>query len=115
VATPLRDGFHFSMGLGGGSVSASCDGCAVDFFEDRLNGLSGRIQVGGAVSSKLVLAAELSGWMKNDSPVYRQIGAISLVVLGYPASADCALSSRTISTNSRPTHGPPRPGLALTF
>jgi hypothetical protein len=85
VATPLRDGFHFSMGIGGGSVSASCDGCAVDFFDDRLNGLSGRIQVGGAVSSKLVIAAELSGWMKNDVPVYRRIAAIGLVVLGYPS------------------------------
>lgn len=85
VAAPLRDGFHFSLGIGGGSISASCDECPVDFFDDRLNGLSGRIQVGRAVSSNLVIAAELSGWMRNDRPVFRRIAAVGLVVLGYPS------------------------------
>jgi hypothetical protein len=85
VAAPLRDGFHLSMGIGGGSVSASCDECPVDFFDDRLYGLSGRIQVGRAVSSKLVIAGELSGWLKDDGPVFRRIAAIGLVVLGYPS------------------------------
>lgn len=84
-ATPLRSGFHFSIGLGGGSVSASCEGCEVDFFDNRLTGLSGTIQLGGAVSSKLVIAAEASGWLKNEPPIYRRIAALSLVVLGYPS------------------------------
>lgn len=81
----LREGFHFSIGLGSGSASIACDGCEVDFFDDRLNGVSGQIQLGGAVSSRLVIAAEFSGWLKNDAPIYRRMAALSLVVLGYPS------------------------------
>ena len=83
-ATPLRSGFHFSIGLGAGSVSASCEGCEVDFFENRLSGFSGTVQLGGAVSSRLVIAVEGSGWLRNEPPIYRRIAAASLVVLGYP-------------------------------
>lgn len=85
TAAPLRDGFHFSIGLGSASVSATCDGCDVDFFDDRLNGVSGHIQIGGAATSRLVIAAEFMGWMKNDRPVYRRIAALSLVLQGYPS------------------------------
>lgn len=80
----LRSGFHFSIGLGGGSVSASCDGCDVDFFDNRLTGLSGVVQLGGAVSSRLIVAAEASGWLKNEPPIYRRIAALNLVLIGYP-------------------------------
>jgi hypothetical protein len=84
-AAPLRNGFHFSIGLGSASVSASCAECDIDFFDNRLNGLSGNIQLGGAATSRLVIAAEFSGWMKNDEPIYRRIAALNLVVLGYPS------------------------------
>lgn len=82
---PLRQGFHFSIGVGSASVSASCPGCDVDFFTDRINGLSGNIQLGGALNSRLVMAAEATGWLKNDEPIYRRIAALNLVVLGYPS------------------------------
>jgi hypothetical protein len=85
ASAPLRSGFHFSIGLGSASVSASCAQCATDFFDNRLNGLSGNIQLGGAATSRLVIAAEFSGWMKNDEPIYRRIAALNLVVLGYPS------------------------------
>jgi hypothetical protein len=85
TAAPGRGGFHFSIGLGGASVSATCTGCEVDFFDNRLNGLSGNIQLGGMATSKLAIAAEFSGWLKNDVPVYRRMAALSLVVLGYPS------------------------------
>jgi hypothetical protein len=81
---PLRNGLHFSIGLGSASVSASCAECNTDFFDNRLNGLSGSIQLGGAATSRLVIAAEFTGWMKNDEPIYRRIAALDLVVLGYP-------------------------------
>jgi hypothetical protein len=84
---PLRNGFHFSIGLGSASVSASCAQCTNNFFDNRLNGLSGNIQLGGAATSRLVIAAEFSGWMKNDDPIYRRIAALNLVVLGYPSES----------------------------
>ncbi len=82
---PLRSGLHFSIGVGSASVSASCPGCDVDFFTDRISGLSGNIQLGGAVNSRLVMAAEATGWLKNDEPIYRRIAALNLVLLGYPS------------------------------
>jgi hypothetical protein len=85
AATQARRGFHFSIGLGSASVAASCAECDIDFFDNRLNGLSGIIQLGGAPTSKLVIAAEFMGWMKNDAPIYRRIAALDLVVLGYPS------------------------------
>jgi hypothetical protein len=85
AAAPARSGFHFSIGLGSASVAASCAECEIDFFDNRLNGLSGLIQLGGAATSRLVVAAEFMGWMKNDAPIYRRIAALDLVVQGYPS------------------------------
>jgi len=85
TAAPARGGFHFSIGIGGASVSATCPGCDVDFFDNRLNGLSGNIQIGGMATSRLAVAAEFSGWLKNDVPVYRRMAALTLIVLGYPS------------------------------
>jgi hypothetical protein len=42
--------------------------------------------MGGAVSSRLIIAAEFMGWMRNDDPIYRRIAALNLVVLGYPSA-----------------------------
>jgi hypothetical protein len=81
----LRQGFHFSVGVGSASMSASCSGCEVDVFEDRLNGFSGNLQIGAAVTSKLVIAAEFFGWLKNDDPIFRRVAALNLVFLGYPS------------------------------
>lgn len=85
-AVSARGGFHFSVGVGSASVGASCPGCEVDFFADRINGLSGHLQMGGALSSRLIIAAEFVGWIRNDDPIYRRIAALSLVVLGYPSA-----------------------------
>jgi hypothetical protein len=49
-----------------------------------VSGLSGIVQLGGAVSSRLVIAVEGSGWLTNEPPIYRRIAALSLVVRGYP-------------------------------
>jgi len=82
----LREGVHFALGAGSASVSATCSSCEVSFFDERLNGLSGVVQLGGAVTPQLVVAAEFFGWMNNDAPVYRRVAALSLVVLGYPSA-----------------------------
>lgn len=79
-----RGGFHFSAGVGSGSVSVTCPGCETNFFADRLNGLSGVVQLGGFVTPQLAIAAEFMGWMKNDLPVYRRVASLGVSVLGYP-------------------------------
>lgn len=80
-----RGGVHFSIGLGAGSVSASCPGCEVDFFQDRLTGVSGVLQLGFFATPKLAVTAELMGWMNNDDPVYRRVAGWGVGVLGYPS------------------------------
>ena len=81
----LRDGFHFALGVGSASVSATCASCDLSFFDGRVNGFSGALQIGGALTPQLVVAGEFFGWVKNDAPIYRRVAALSLVVLGYPS------------------------------
>ncbi len=84
-APDARQGFHFSVGLGTASVSATCSACDVNFFQDRINGFSGRLQLGAAVTPQLVIAGEFLGWIKNDQTLHRRIAALSVVLLGYPS------------------------------
>jgi hypothetical protein len=82
----LRQGVHFSVAMGTASVGASCTSCAIDVFTDRLSGLAGTIQLGGAVTPQVVVAGEFMGWLKNDVPIYRRIAALNLVFIGYPSA-----------------------------
>lgn len=84
-APALRRGFHFSAALGAASVGASCTSCAINVFTDRISGVSGTVQLGGAITSKLVVAGEFMGWVRNDAPIFRRIAAINLVFIGYPS------------------------------
>lgn len=79
-----RSGVHFSIGLGPGSVSASCDVCTTDFFEDRLTGLSGVLQLGFFANPRLAVTGEFIGWVNNEDPVYRRVAGLAVGVLGYP-------------------------------
>lgn len=83
--TAVRGGFHFSVGLGSGSVALTCQGCETNFFEDRLNGVSGVLQLGGFVSPQLAITAEFMGWVNNDDPVYRRVASLGVSLLGYPS------------------------------
>lgn len=85
-AAPSRSGVHFSLGLGAGSASASCAGCDTDFFENRLTGVSGVLQLGFFANPRLAIAGEFMGWMKNDDPIYRRVAGIGVSVLGYPSA-----------------------------
>lgn len=82
----VRQGVHFSVGVGAGSLDATCGTCSVNLFESRLTGLSGNVRLGGAVTDRLVIAAEFLGWLNNEAPVYRRVAALNLVFLGYPSS-----------------------------
>jgi hypothetical protein len=83
-ATADRSGFHFSVGLGTASMGASCDACSSNPFSDRLNGVSGFVQLGGAVNPQLVVTGEFMGWVSNDDPIFRRVAGLSLAILGYP-------------------------------
>jgi len=87
ATSPRRSGFHLSIGVGSASVSATCSGCDIDFFQDRTNGFSGRLQIGGALTPRLVLAGEFLGWIKNDAQLNRRIAALSGVLLAYPGAS----------------------------
>jgi hypothetical protein len=80
-------GFHFSLALGSASVGASCTSCDAEIFSDRINGFSGAIQLGGAITRKLIVAGEFMGWIRNDVPIYRRIAALNLVFIGYPSES----------------------------
>lgn len=83
--SPIRQGFHFSIGGGVGAAGLTCEGCDFDASE-RLNGFSGALRLGGAVTPNLVIAAEGTGWIKNEAPIERRIAAASVVALLYPSA-----------------------------
>jgi hypothetical protein len=82
---PSREGFGFSLGLGQGSTGVTCQGCE-QYEEDRLNGLTGYVRIGGYVNPKFFVGVEGTGWMKNSNSLERRIAAISAVFLGYPSA-----------------------------
>jgi hypothetical protein len=85
ASPPSRSGLHFSAGLGSASMGATCDPCDTNPFVDRLNGVSGFVHLGGAVTPQLVVTGEFLGWVSNDQPVFRRVAGLSLAVLGYPS------------------------------
>lgn len=82
---PVRQGFGLSLGLGQGSAGVTCDGCPFQ-AEDRLNGLTGYLRLGGYVNPKFFAGLEGTGWMKNSDTFERRVAAISAVFLGYPSA-----------------------------
>ena len=80
-----RRGFFLSVGMGGGSVGVTCPQCG-DVPGDRLNGVSGYLRFGGAVSPRLQVGVEGSGWIKNSDGLERRIAGASLVFIGYPSA-----------------------------
>jgi hypothetical protein len=81
----VRQGFNFSVGVGSASVGATCASCQTDFFENRVGGFSGVLRIGGSLTSRLVLAAEGTGWVNNADGIDRRIAGLSAVLLGYPS------------------------------
>jgi hypothetical protein len=76
-----RQGFGISVGLGAGSASVSCDGCAG--FGGT--GLSDYLRLGGYARPNLFLAVETNAWFADaGDPSYNYIGAIMGVAQWYP-------------------------------
>jgi len=80
-----RSGFGFAFGMGGGNAGVTCDECAIE-MDERLNGISGFVRLGGYASSRMLVGVEGSGWIRNSDGLERRIAAVSLVFVGYPSS-----------------------------
>jgi hypothetical protein len=77
---PARDGFFIGFGLGGGSFG--CTDCG-----DRQSGVSGHFKLGGAVSERVLLGFESSGWTKEEQGARLTHANASLIAQFYPAPA----------------------------
>jgi hypothetical protein len=84
---PARSGLHFSIGVGAASLGATCDACTANLFEDRISGFSGVLQLGGAITPRLVVTGEFIGWIRNDEPLFRRVAGLSIAFLGYPSAS----------------------------
>lgn len=86
AASPLsaqeRDGLFIGVGLGWGSLDLTCDGCDVD----RTSGFSGNFRIGGAVSEKLLIGGETSGWYRSEDGSSVSFGVLTGSAYFYPAS-----------------------------
>jgi hypothetical protein len=80
-----RSGFGMSFGMGAGSTGITCEDCGVE-VDDRLNGVSGYLRLGGYASSQMFIGVEGTGWIRNSDGLERRIAAASLVFVAYPSS-----------------------------
>jgi hypothetical protein len=74
-----HDGFHFGLGLGGGSAGLSCDGCDLS----RETALSGYLSFAGSLGNNTLIGIESTGWTKDDSGDRAEIYSLMGTVTGY--------------------------------
>ena len=79
-----RSGLGFSFGMGAGNTGVTCEDCGVE-FDERLNGISGYVRIGGYATSRLFVGVEGTGWIRNSDGLERRIAAASVVFVGYPS------------------------------
>jgi hypothetical protein len=82
----LREGFWFQGGLGGGSMTLSCD--ILGEFEcdgDAETGGIVRIALGGRISPVFHLGGSVDAWTKSENDVTVVYGATSLLAMIYPS------------------------------
>ncbi len=74
-----RSGFHFGLGLGGGTTDFACDGCNVA----SETGFSGFLSVAGSVRPATLLGVEGTGWTKSESGASAQVYSVMANVTQY--------------------------------
>lgn len=79
-----RQGFTVSFGIGGGSAGFSYEGTS---SEQRLNGPSGYLRLGGAITPSLVIAGESHGWTRSQGGLTSSVGYLMAVAQWYPQAA----------------------------
>lgn len=78
-APQTREGFWFNIGLGAGSLGCSeCD-------DERVNGLSGGIALGGTINQNWILGAFSNGWTKSEDGVSLTAGTLVFGARFYPS------------------------------
>lgn len=76
-----REGFWIGFGLGTGSVGVECYSCT----DERANGLSGYLRLGGTVSNgSILLGFESNGWVHSEYGVDEELGFGAFVLSWYP-------------------------------
>jgi hypothetical protein len=73
---PGHAGLHFSVGMGGGSASLSCDGC--DY--SRETSVSGYLAIAKSVHRNVLLGVEGTGWTQSEGA---QIYSLMAQATGY--------------------------------
>jgi hypothetical protein len=76
-----RQGMWFSAGLGAGSASLHCRICAGD---QQTRGTSGYLRVGTTVNRKLLIGAELNGWLRSAEDGQQRVYALTGNGYWYP-------------------------------
>lgn len=77
-----RKGFWIGFGLGGGSSAFECDVCS----DERVNGGTGYIRLGGTLNRHLLLGVEGNAWVNPANDVDESIGYGTVVLLWYPSA-----------------------------
>lgn len=77
-SSQTREGFFIGFGLGGGSFG--CADCG-----DRQSGISGQLNLGGALSDQLLLGVLSSGWTKEEGGARLTHGNVSAMLQYYPS------------------------------
>ncbi len=98
-----REGFWFSIGVGGGSLG--CSDC-----DERENGGVGQITLGGKLSDHVLLGGSLNGWTKSVNSNTLTVGLAALTIRYYPSAtggfyltAGAGVGSSDLSFGTNPT------------
>ena len=78
-----RHGFWigFGAGYGSASVSADCEDCSGD---ERQDGVSAFLKLGGTLNQHVLLGVESNGWTKEEEGTRVTLGAFTGTVTFYP-------------------------------
>lgn len=75
----VREGFWFSIGVGGGSLG--CEEC-----DDRTNGGAGTLAFGGKLSNNVLLAGSANGWTRTEEGATLTVGLVAVEARFYPSA-----------------------------
>lgn len=94
-----RRGFWFSLGVGPAAMGDDCSTCT----GDPVYGASGNIRLGGTLSQRFLLGADIAGWAITAFNADQTIGAATLSLFWYP-SPQGALYIKAGAGGMRYTH-----------
>jgi hypothetical protein len=77
-----RQGTWFGVGFGAGSASLHCQICDNDEIGSR--GTSGYVRVGTTINGRLLVGAEMNGWMRSDEAGNQRVVTLSGNGYWYP-------------------------------